>query len=112
MEADTHQIHSQIHRYKVYKTADKLVYCHEAMHVQLRMQDAGWSADVWSVGSRMRTLTDQRKKVSTTRWLSLVLLDRHERARAGEGACVGSFRELRYTRYTPVRVNAHFFSAL
>ena len=24
----------------------KLVYCHEAMHVQLRMQDAGWSADV------------------------------------------------------------------
>ena len=27
-------------------TADKLVYCHEAMHVQLRMQDAGWSADV------------------------------------------------------------------
>ena len=22
-------------------TADKLVYCHEAMHVQLRMQDAG-----------------------------------------------------------------------
>jgi hypothetical protein len=22
------------------------VYCHEAMHVQLRMQDAGWSADV------------------------------------------------------------------
>ena len=46
LEADTHQIHSQIHRYKVYKTADKLVYCHEAMHVQLRMQDAGWSADV------------------------------------------------------------------
>ena len=29
LEADTHQIHSQIHRYKVYKTADKLVYCHE-----------------------------------------------------------------------------------
>ena len=27
-------------------TADKLVYCHEAMHVQQRMQDAGWSADV------------------------------------------------------------------
>ena len=46
LEADTHQIHSQIHRYKVYKTADKLVYCHEAMHVQLRMQDARWSADV------------------------------------------------------------------
>ena len=24
----------------------QLVYCHEAMHVQQRMQDAGWSADV------------------------------------------------------------------
>ena len=29
-----------------HKTADKLVFCHEAMHVQLRMQDAGWSPDV------------------------------------------------------------------
>ena len=29
-----------------HRTADKLVFCHEAMHVQLRMQDAGWSADV------------------------------------------------------------------
>ena len=29
-----------------HNTADKLVYCHEAMHVQQRMQDAGWSADV------------------------------------------------------------------
>ena len=29
-----------------HKTADKLVYCHEAVHVQLRMQDAGWHADV------------------------------------------------------------------
>ena len=29
-----------------HKTADKLVYCHEAMHLQLRMQDAGWEADV------------------------------------------------------------------
>ena len=26
--------------------ADKLVYCHEATHLQLRMQNAGWSADV------------------------------------------------------------------
>jgi hypothetical protein len=33
-------------RRMAHKTADKLVYCHEAMHVQLRMQDAGWSADV------------------------------------------------------------------
>ena len=33
-------------RYPAHKTADKLVYCHEAMHVQLRMQDAGWSSDV------------------------------------------------------------------
>ena len=29
-----------------HKTADKLVYCHEAIHLQLRMQDAGWAADV------------------------------------------------------------------
>ena len=29
-----------------HKTADKLVYCHEAMHVQLRVQSAGWSPDV------------------------------------------------------------------
>ena len=29
-----------------HKTADKFVYCHEAMHLQLRMQDAGWAADV------------------------------------------------------------------
>ena len=27
-------------------TADKLVYCHEAMHLQQRMQSAGWEADV------------------------------------------------------------------
>ena len=65
LEADTHQIHSQIHRSQpdsnlltylvtrgtestrmAHKTADKLVFCHEAMHVQLRLQDAGWSADV------------------------------------------------------------------
>ena len=29
-----------------HKTADKLVFCHEAMYLQLRMQDAGWTADV------------------------------------------------------------------
>ena len=29
-----------------HRTADKLVFCHEAMHVQMRMQIAGWSADV------------------------------------------------------------------
>ena len=29
-----------------HRTADKLVFCHESMHVQLRMQDAGWSADL------------------------------------------------------------------
>ena len=27
-------------------TADKLVYCHEAMHVQGPMQDGGWEPDV------------------------------------------------------------------
>ena len=29
-----------------HRTADKLVFCHETMHTQQRMQDAGWSADV------------------------------------------------------------------
>ena len=29
-----------------HKLADKLVFCHESMHVQLRLQNAGWSADV------------------------------------------------------------------
>ena len=30
-----------------HETADKLVFCHvEMMHVQLRVQNAGWSADV------------------------------------------------------------------
>ena len=29
-----------------HQTADKLVYCHEAMDLQQRMQDAGWTADV------------------------------------------------------------------
>ena len=29
-----------------HQTADKLVYCHEAIHLQQRMQDAGWTADV------------------------------------------------------------------
>ena len=28
------------------ETEGNLVFCHEAMHVQMRMQDAGWSADV------------------------------------------------------------------
>ena len=27
-------------------TSDRLVYLHEAFHLQQRMQDAGWSADV------------------------------------------------------------------
>ena len=29
-----------------HKLADKLVFCHESMHVQLHLQNAGWSADV------------------------------------------------------------------
>ena len=29
-----------------HKTADKLVFCHEAMHAQLLVQNAGWSPDV------------------------------------------------------------------
>ena len=70
----------------------------------MRMQDAGWSADVerWeSIESDEDTETDGSKEESEHDTMAcLVLLDRHERARAGEGACVGSFRELRYTRYT------------
>ena len=27
-------------------TGDKLVFCHEAMNLQLRVQSAGWSPDV------------------------------------------------------------------
>ena len=29
-----------------HQVADKLVYCHETMHTQLRVQSAGWSPDV------------------------------------------------------------------
>lgn len=34
------------HGRMAHRTADELVYCHEAMHLQLRLQNAGWSADV------------------------------------------------------------------
>ena len=40
------QIHTSNKSRMSHRTADKLVYCHEAMHVQLRNQDAAWSADV------------------------------------------------------------------
>lgn len=40
------QIHSQNRARMRHATADKLVYCHETMHVQRRVQDAGWAADV------------------------------------------------------------------
>ena len=40
------QIHSANKARLKHGTADKLVYCHEMMHVQDRMQDAGWSPDV------------------------------------------------------------------
>ena len=29
----------------LHATADKLVYCHETMHVLAKMQDEGWQAD-------------------------------------------------------------------
>ena len=29
-----------------HRTADKLVYCHETLHLQHKMQNAGWKADV------------------------------------------------------------------
>ena len=45
-------------------TADKLVFCHEAMHVQLRMQDAGWSADVERWESDEDTPSDESEEES------------------------------------------------
>ena len=47
-------------------TADKLVFCHEAMHVQLRMQDAGWSADVERWESDEDSDESEAKRVSMT----------------------------------------------
>ena len=43
-------------------TADKLVFCHEAMHLQERMQDAGWSADVerWESDEDSDASADER----------------------------------------------------
>ena len=29
-----------------HRTADKLVYCHETIHLQNKLQDAGWEPDV------------------------------------------------------------------
>ena len=40
------QIHGLNKVNMAHRTADRLVYCHETMHTQLRMQNAGWSADV------------------------------------------------------------------
>ena len=40
------QIHTTHRSRMAHKTADKLVFCHEAMNMQLRVQSAGWSADV------------------------------------------------------------------
>ena len=40
------QIHTANKARLKHATADKLVFCHEMMHVQLRVQCAGWSADV------------------------------------------------------------------
>ena len=35
-------------------TADKLVFCHEALHLEQKMQDAGWAPDI----ERWETDTD------------------------------------------------------
>ena len=45
-----------------HKTADKLVYCHEAMHLQLRMQNAGWTVDLerWESDSDSEDSDDER----------------------------------------------------
>ena len=46
-----------------HKTADKLVFCHEAMHLQLHMQNAGWTADVerWEKDSDSDASDDEAK---------------------------------------------------
>ena len=55
-----------------HKTADKLVYCHEAMHLQLRMQDAGWAADVerWESDSDSDASADEAEADETAGTLS------------------------------------------
>ena len=55
-----------------HKTADKLVYCHEAMHLQLRMQDAGWTADLerWESDSDSEDSGDERNADETAGKLS------------------------------------------
>mmetsp|Transcript_7599 Transcript_7599/g.22777 ORF Transcript_7599/g.22777 Transcript_7599/m.22777 type:complete len:136 (-) Transcript_7599:7-414(-) len=40
------QIHSQARSRMSHEVADKLVFSHESMHVQMRMQSAAWSPDV------------------------------------------------------------------
>ena len=40
------QIHSQARSRMSHQVADKLVFCHESMHVQMRSQSAGWKPDV------------------------------------------------------------------
>ena len=51
------QIHTAQKARLQHKTADKLVYCHEAMHLQQRMQNAGWKPDVerWESDEDKRT---------------------------------------------------------
>ena len=50
-----------------HKTADKLVFCHEAMHLQLRMQDAGWAPDVerWESDSDSDASADEAEADET-----------------------------------------------
>mmetsp|Transcript_53518 Transcript_53518/g.73365 ORF Transcript_53518/g.73365 Transcript_53518/m.73365 type:complete len:179 (-) Transcript_53518:128-664(-) len=51
------QIHSQARSRMSHQVADKLVFAHESMHVQMRMQSAGWSPDVSSNGTMMTTVS-------------------------------------------------------
>ena len=55
-----------------HKTADKLVYCHEAMHVQLRVQSAGWSPDVerWESDEDSEDSGDEREGDEQDGWCS------------------------------------------
>ena len=40
-----------------HKVADKLVYCHETIHLQHKLQDAGWKAEVVAHESDRQTRT-------------------------------------------------------
>ena len=51
------------------QTADRLVYLHESMHLQLKMQDAGWEADVerWETDEESNASDDEEDHADSDR---------------------------------------------